>query len=60
MKVFLGGAWESLGVVAKMVEANGGKVFDTLKEAALYINCCQHRDGWAASGAHNLPFQSRM
>lgn len=29
--------WKSLGAVAKMVTRNGGKVFDNLKSAAVYV-----------------------
>ena len=29
--------WKSLGAVAKMVARNGGKVFDNLKSASLYM-----------------------
>jgi hypothetical protein len=32
------GQWKSLGAVARMVQTNGGKVFDGLPEAARYIN----------------------
>ena len=32
------GQWKSLGAVAKMVNFNGGKVFDNLKGAAIYLN----------------------
>jgi len=35
---FTDGQWRSLLAVAQMVERNGGKAFDTLKSAALYIN----------------------
>ena len=34
---FSKGQWKSLGAVAKMVTRNGGKVFDNLKSAAIYI-----------------------
>ena len=35
---FNDGQWKSLTSVAKMVNGNGAKVFDNLKEAALYMN----------------------
>lgn len=35
---FSDGQWKSLAAVAKLVESNGGKVFDNLKAAANYIN----------------------
>lgn len=36
-KTFSIGQWKSLGAVAKMVEGNGGQVFDNLKAAAIYM-----------------------
>lgn len=35
---FNGSQWKSLFAVARMVESNGGKVFDNLKSAAIFIN----------------------
>jgi len=35
---FTEGQWRSLMSVARMVKANGGAVFDNLKEAAIHIN----------------------
>jgi hypothetical protein len=36
-KRFSEGQWRSLDSVARMVKANGGKVFENLKSAAVYI-----------------------
>jgi len=35
---FSDGQWKSLGALAAMVNKNGGRVFDNLKEAAMFFN----------------------
>jgi len=37
-QTFSDSQWKSLGQVARMVIQNGGKVFDNLKSAAIYMN----------------------
>jgi len=35
---FTNSEWKSLNAVARMVKENGGRVFDNLKSAAIYLN----------------------